>query len=690
MKVTGLLLFLIMLIVLVISVVIGNKTGSLWKEGFANYQKSVVSGNSFIIPTYSSTNNVTKLFDNVFYDQANGNIVEIDSPQFIVGGNIDLAGTSIVSTIATSRNNPSASSKYGGNVTLLADGKPQTVNISESAIASMSTSFNSYKYISQSKNTDRYCLFYIPWSTNTYMHMIDMTTNAHVATYSHLGANGGNKSFQSKMWPVDSNGVPNMGVGLTDVSIDSDRNNNALVTDNYYDSKKVLYQVSQYVKYDVTNGNLLMRTATGAIVYSRGNPVTSASYTTPNNVVNTPSTVSNVSFSPTLLQDTLGNNTILYIPDGLNTLIAVISLEKVNGSSATDNGYYRIGNTNITYKLTNVVRFTEKNIDNGSNSNTSFASMINSFMNGSGGYNSNTNYGGSGSNNLDDYMLKTQVVPPVCPSCPSCGNGGVCGNCGGQGGSGTQSGKGGTMVTGSGSGSGSGSGTDEKKNNPYDLFDEHSIFGEGTPTTGKKDASGNDIEWKNEIGKGTFSSNADPNTLAGGFLLSQYSAVAGLEEGAYTAADVAKTGIGAVGGAVKDVTGGIGSAATGLGKGISGAATGAADLAKSAGSGVMQMSREGRNAQGQGSVGNVGGPGSVGNVGGLGSVGNVSQGPGSVGNVSQGPGSVGPITNQGMGSSGVSYSGPQSMDQYSYYGKLPAKNQSNYIPVTADFSSFRR
>jgi hypothetical protein len=29
------------------------------------------------------------------------------------------------------------------------------------------------------------------------------------------------------------------------------------------------------------------------------------------------------------------------------------------------------------------------------------------------------------------------------------------------------------------------------------------------------------------------------------------------------------------------------------------------------------------------------------------------------------------------------------MDQYSYYGTLPSKGSSNFMPVTADFSSFR-
>ena len=44
----------------------------------------------------------------------------------------------------------------------------------------------------------------------------------------------------------------------------------------------------------------------------------------------------------------------------------------------------------------------------------------------------------TGDFNLNDYILKTQIVPPVCPTCPACNNcSGTCTNCGGNGGSGT-------------------------------------------------------------------------------------------------------------------------------------------------------------------------------------------------------------------------------------------------------------
>jgi len=49
-------------------------------------------------------------------------------------------------------------------------------------------------------------------------------------------------------------------------------------------------------------------------------------------------------------------------------------------------------------------------------------------------------------NYTEDYMLKTQIVPPVCPSCPSCPSSGVCTNCGGQGGCGTQTNNGTSYV----------------------------------------------------------------------------------------------------------------------------------------------------------------------------------------------------------------------------------------------------
>lgn len=44
----------------------------------------------------------------------------------------------------------------------------------------------------------------------------------------------------------------------------------------------------------------------------------------------------------------------------------------------------------------------------------------------------------NGLRDMSDYILKSSVVPPVCPTCPSCPSTGVCTECGGKGGSGTK------------------------------------------------------------------------------------------------------------------------------------------------------------------------------------------------------------------------------------------------------------
>ena len=665
MKVTGLLLFIILLIVLVVSVIIGKSTGFRSAEGFITYRQgqNSSSGTSPMlvqVPTYS-IDPVAKMFDNLYFDMKNGNLVEVDSPKYTSSGNVDLTGVSIKQTIVTPRGNSGISAFYTGNVSVLPGGGTNSNNVAQSQISSTSVSYSSYIYNTQSKNTDTYCVLYMPWYTNTYIHILDITNSTHVGTY---GMSNG--KFNIFNYPTDPNtGITKNSIGLTATLTDNSTKVNSFVSDDYYDKKKVLYQISSYVKYDITNGSLIVQTQNtpkSVTIYNRVNPITSVNVTSPNTISNTPSTIQDVTFNPTLIQDVLGKNVILYLPDGTNTLVAVITL--------TNNG--------TAYTLRNVVRFTANTIDTGTDSN-SVMSMMNLFMTGNTGTSSNSQQTATtGSTNYsDDYILKTQIVPPVCPSCPSCaqGKGSVCTNCGGQGGSGTQSTNGSTMVTG-------GDGKQDGAN-------PHTLFGEGSPTTGKKDAAGNDIPWKSDVGKGTFSSNADPNTLAGGLVLSQYSMVAGLEEGAYTAADVAKTGLSTVGGAVKDVTSGIGSAASGIGTGLKdtakeaadlakSAGSGAADLAKSAGSGLMQMSRDqkGRDSSaGQGMGQGVG----------------MGQGQAAGQGVGMGQGqAAGQGTAAGTsGYSGISAAGPQRMDQYSYYGSLPPKVATNFMPVTADFSTFR-
>jgi len=550
------------------------------------------------------------------------------------------------------------------------------MTIPKTSIATTITSnYNNFIYNTQSNNTDKYCVLYIPWNIDTYIHIINIANRKHVGTY--LASN-------SQTPVLNSNIYDKPAISLTTTPTDNDANNNSFLLDNYYDNQKTLYQVSKNVKFDITNATLILQTSTSTnktiSIYNRNNMSTPTVVNTPNTVSNTASTVQSVIFTPTIIEDKLGNQIILYLANGTNTVVVVLGLK----------------NDVKSYETKNVVRFTANTIDVGSGSDISTSNIVskfNSFLsnywnansgnpwnNGKGGYQDSSLYGyqslyqgypntySPSRGYSDDYILKTQIVPPVCPSCPSCAAGSVCGNCGGHGGSGTKSSNGGTMV------SGNKVGSDDSKPN---------------------------YEPVNNIGSGTFSSNADANTLAGGLTLTGYDTVAGIEDVAKTGADVVKTGLNNATLGVGAVGLGIGAAGLGIGSAVSDTVSGAGSLAEKAGGGTVDLLK----SAGSGAIGFVkdAGSGAAGFVKDAGSgalslannnnnnnrgggQGTGGQGTGGQGTGGQGGGQEG---GQGVGYTPISGSGPQSMDQYSYYGTLPSKGSSNFMPVTADFSSFR-
>ncbi len=204
------------------------------------------------------------------------------------------------------------------------------------------------------------------------------------------------------------------------------------------------------------------------------------------------------------------------------------------------------------------------------------------------------------------YMLKTQVVPPVCPRCPSCpsGQAGVCTSCGGNGGSGTQSSNGSSLA-----------------------------FGSTSQGQGQSGVTG------------PSSALASVGQSAG----SAVSNVAGTVGSAVgTVGNVANTAIGTAGNVVTGTVGTAGSL-------VSGTIGTAADLLYSAGSGLGNMlSGTNDNAT------RVGYQQSYARAG------------------------------TGYNRNNTGYPPATSQyDAYSYNGALQSKG-SNYRPVTADFSAFRK
>lgn len=346
--------------------------------------------------------------------------------------------------------------------------------------------------------------------------------------------------------------------------------------------------------------------------------------------------------------DNVGGNYVVYVGNSKNTMILILHKE-----------------TNGSYKLVQVARFGVNGIIVGPDDDVNSQPEEQSFSNDdASGNNASTGIPQAqlfNENNIsdyykwywywnqqstgnmpvhfsEDYMLKTQVVPPVCPACPSCGNNngnGCCNNCGGNGGSGTMDASGNSIVKETG------------KNTP--VSDAYSKTLDTTSDLLKSGGSGAVGLTKDTLGLGK-----DAVTGAAGMATDAVTGSVGLATDAVT---------GSVGLAKDTVTGGVGLAkdtVTGTLDYAGSALSGTADFITGLGSGPTQIS--GQNQMGQGAQGGIGG----------------------VNQQSYGYGQT-PVSSYGAQTAPLT-----TTDPYTYNGQLPQKPPSNYLPRTADFSAFAK
>lgn len=599
MKITPFLLFCIILIVLVIFTIVSNNYAKQNnKEGFLAYQGTAASNSSISIPQYSPTVTVNKLYDQLFFDNNNGNLIEVVSPADATGKSPDIAGNTITSLIVTNRSGSSNIYKIS------TPGTEQT--IADSLIKTVQNNMYSWLYSSQTTVTDKYNVFYIPWRNSTYVYMINAKPIVATTPSTQVGAwlfSTANTS-QQYLYTATNNTIP-----ITGFYADTDPNNGLVLGDTFYDPLKSVYQISHYVKFDLQNANLIIQTGDGSTkqitIYDRsGKPTTQTPISKAGTISNTNKTINNVSFQPFTIVDTAGQNLVIYMPSEKKTVIALISQTSA---------------TNKTYTLAKVCRFDYGGIDMG-NVTTDFVGdegetdIIRNGRDGEGeGHHVDNRNRNANSQfwNKDDYMLKTQIIPPVCPSCPACpGSSNICTNCGGAGGSGTLSSNGNSSVIGTEGIAQSGAGVINNTVNTVGKLGEKTI-----------DAAGNVIGGT-AIGAGLLASSA-------------VNAAGNVAEGAV---NVVGNTIGGVASGAGNLVGGV---ASGIGNVIGGVASGAGNL-----------------------------------VGGLASNAGNNEGQGQGQQLKNG---TVPIV---LGTQN------QYTDQYSYYGQLPTKQPTNFMPVNTSFAAF--
>jgi len=653
-KMSPFMIFLIILVILVILVVLYNSFSN--KEGLINFRRNTNELDTAFIDMYSPTKSVIKLYDNLFFDNKNGNLIEIVEENSTT--------KDLVSIYVTNREG--VFTKYVNSPFL---------EIQESNTPNVSSSYSSWVYVTKNDNTGRYSVMYIPWMTETYIHIIDNDNPKEMKTYMFSDNNNFNYSKTS---------VPSV---LNSFVNDNDISNNKMTIDRVYNSTKEVYQISKNIRYDLSNSNLIVNTESDMTVYTKTfeKEVFDLNRTSKGK---TSSTLGSGAFTPWTAFDGSGQRIILSIPFANRYLAATIRFPAANQYTS--------------YTLGNVCRFKNNAIDdnNGSariieskedttkaNQNTRNRGGHNMARGGSQGINisfDETNpsitiplnnnaisdyfnmFMNTGmpmgmppssvpSTSFDsNYILKTQIVPPVCPSCPACAGGGassICTNCGGQGGSGTLTCNGTSLIDASGNVIKDSAGKPVSCNLPA-----------GTVVSGSSTSAGGVA---NNLITTTGSVLKDTGSGATGLIKDTVKETKGLLE---------NTGKGATGLLKDTATGTTGllkdtaSGATGLLKEtVSGTkdilkdtVTGTKDFLKDTGSGLSKfLTANKTNLQQQ------------------------QQQQGALG----GGATVGAIGSQNRMNYGTN---TQYTDPYSYYGNLPARASTNYLPVTADFSAFGR
>lgn len=438
---------LLILIVLVILFVISKN-----QEGYVNFGYSINNNSSKVIKLYNPTRNLNKLFDGFYYDSNNSNVIVVNgttSTATLTGSVENDLSENLISSLWVYDRNPSKSPEP----LLQNTGSPVT-QTSESSKKSGIESLNNEFTIRSPENTQ---LAYISWGQNTYMIALDgngSDTNVKITgifNYSGTVASSYLNSFDLSFSKA----------AVTNAYSDLNGNDGKLTKVNTYSKQTNVYQITNDAYYDYRNGNIILTTLNAdnvvtythvlkrkesSGVYTKDNRDFSYNSAAPNDSERTE--ISSIQYSntstPYIVNPVQSKVSILVMPYQANTIVASFHM------APTEQQYGNEKSSNY-YKLNTVGRFTTSGLAGTTSSNTSSTTdssgsntdssrnnidqtVLDAFTKWYMYWNNYYDKNNAENGYSDDYLLKTQIVPPVCPSCASCsGTSGTCTNCGGSG-----------------------------------------------------------------------------------------------------------------------------------------------------------------------------------------------------------------------------------------------------------------
>jgi hypothetical protein len=335
-------------------------------------------------------------------------------------------------------------------------------------------------------------LFLIPYATNTFIHVVDADAGKLYSYYSNPNSNGGDiidevvSDISDEAKEADGTNYQSFTSGTkTHITFTNGESELKLDRDTYH--------VAQNVYFDQGNGDLYIKGLTtdnshNITIYPRNyqeilQNSQEAMALTGGDVSqkNTRKTIGHLNVSAFensfMVEDKEGNNLVLYLCAGTNrrTVIAIlhkninnqydlVNVKRFDGSSVITAGSFSGGEDEGEG---DDIDLEDENEDEGEGEDSDYdrlrdtlADSMEEYQQGRNGPESMDDYykwywywntaDSMPVHFSEDYMLKTQMVPPVCPACPACPGakeGGCCTNCGGNGGSGTKDEKGGSVVS---------------------------------------------------------------------------------------------------------------------------------------------------------------------------------------------------------------------------------------------------
>jgi len=431
-KLTPFWLFIILLTVLIISIVIGINTNKR-EEGFISYYYDKPSLNTVDVSGYYNTGSY-KLYDNIFFDRSNGNVLYVYGDASNSTLPVDVYGRTVSKIIITDR--------YGNQTTNVKNSNGEIPRLTRPTGAQYSELVNSYSSfeinpLSDFNEKTNNALFYIPWGQKTYVHVVDLSTNTAATRYQNISTflfNANSAPVISPYIPIDSS------FSIDDSIVANSPAVNLWIVDPSHGD---LYQINNHIYFKKTNGTLFVKNSAANLKYdiykrNSGTNTKGIKYTDSEYSADNSNNIVSVPFKPWSLTETNSNRLVVFIPDDKNTVIAIIKktrgvknyeLENVKLFNTDGN---LINPTNGQVIPGNTIVYDSSSNRSGSSSGSSSASGSNMPTNLSEDYYKwywywNTTGGTTLPVHFsEDYLLKTQIVPPVCPSCPYYGK---CNSC---------------------------------------------------------------------------------------------------------------------------------------------------------------------------------------------------------------------------------------------------------------------